>query len=466
MCVRTWISCCLFFGGIAYAAVSPRAALHKYHIKQVRQAETRPPTARALSLNGTTFEAIPGYQCPNKVVHQLVSDVPAAMAKEVEGIVTFDNIIVDDLSCALDVADPVLRLVPQTVLIREVFRGYHPLRLRGEAYRSVFLAGFDGTARECMSGLGDEPLAYLFTSRISILLPDLIGRGLYPPYRVEEDELVPGRVWMLSFPISGNGEQCLYKQTSEASDPGLDPEFIPESTPVADDEGTGAEDGAGTENGTDESDDENDAEGVFPGADDAALETESGSGAPSCFPASARVQLEDGTQKSMDDVHIGDRVMAGEGVFSKVFMFTHKLSHGLHRFLQISLESGDSITVTPGHYIYVNGRLTAAAAAVIGDTLEFADGSSSRIVVVTQIISRGLFNPQTIHGDLIVDGVRSSTYTSAVEPSAAHALLTPFRAFFSGTSISTSVFDNVAEKLAYFTLHGRQVYSRLARTVY
>lgn len=460
MYVKTWMVCCLLLGAIAYAAVYPRAALHDYDTRQVVRAETRPPTIKAESLADTTFEAIPGYQCPNKVVHHVVSDVPVTMAREVEGIIAFDNITVDGESCALNAVDPLLRLVPQNVLIREVFKGKHPLRIQDEPYRSVFLAGFDGVARECMAGLGDQRLAYIFTAKISHLLPDLIERGLYPPYRLEGEDLLPGRVWMLSFPISGDGERCLFRETFKVNEPTPVPEFTPASIPDADDEEAGTGDEADDEN---ESND--DSQAVFPEADDVAVESEGGNGAASCFPAFAKVQLKDGTQKEMDDVHVGDRVMVAAGLFSEVFMFTHKLSRGLYRFLEISLKSGDSITVTPGHYIYVNGYLTAAKVAVIGDTLELDDGSQSTIVAVRQVTSRGLFNPQTIHGDLVVDGVRSSTYTSAVEPLVAHALLTPLRAFFSGTSISTSVFDNGADELAYLKSYGQQMYSRLALTM-
>lgn len=56
-------------------------------------------------------EVIPGYQCPGDIELQIVSDVPQSMAKKVEGVVTFDNIVVEGPSCAINAVDPVLRLI-------------------------------------------------------------------------------------------------------------------------------------------------------------------------------------------------------------------------------------------------------------------------------------------------------------------------------------------------------------------
>jgi hypothetical protein len=41
--------------------------------------------------------------------------------------------------------------------------------------------------------------------------------------------------------------------------------------------------------------------------------------------------------------------------------------------------------------------------------------------------AEGLYNPHTMHGDIVVDGVHTSTYTDSVAPALAHALLWPVR---------------------------------------
>lgn len=56
------------------------------------------------------------------------------------------------------------------------------------------------------------------------------------------------------------------------------------------------------------------------------------------------------------------------------------------------------------------------------------DGHDAKVVKVGNTHDLGLYNPQTIHGDIVVDGFVVSTYTADVTPSVAHAVLTPMRA--------------------------------------
>ena len=42
----------------------------------------------------------------------------------------------------------------------------------------------------------------------------------------------------------------------------------------------------------------------------------------------------------------------------------------------------------------------------------------------------GLYNPHTLHGDIVVDGVLTSTYTAAFSPTLAHVALAPLRALY------------------------------------
>jgi hypothetical protein len=57
---------------------------------------------------------------------------------------------------------------------------------------------------------------------------------------------------------------------------------------------------------------------------------------------------------------------------------------------------------------------------------------------VSKVLATGLYNPQTLQGDVVVDNVRASTYTTAVEPAFAHAVLTPLRAAYSALGFSTA----------------------------
>lgn len=161
----------------------------------------------------------------------------------------------------------------------------------------------------------------------------------------------------------------------------------------------------------------------------------------SCFPASASVVTEGGHQIRMEDLAVGDRVAVG-AVDSPVFMFTHADRDGMHPFVQLRTTSGHALSLSAGHYLYANGALKRADSVIVGEKLRLADGASSPVVDVRWTRERGLYNPQTLHGDIAVNGVVASTYTAAVEPKVAHALLAPARLAYTWIGYSSSLFNN------------------------
>lgn len=173
-----------------------------------------------------------------------------------------------------------------------------------------------------------------------------------------------------------------------------------------------------------------------------------------CFPAAATVQLENGTRIGIDGLQIGDRVLVAPGVFSQVFAFTHREHSTVHTFLEISTTSGHSLVLSAGHYIPVEGSLKAARELRAGDPITLGDGAISLVEKVSYKRSIGLFNPQTMHGDIVVDGVLASTYTTAVDPDLAHAVLAPLRGFYDWFGLSTSVFERAANVLRQSTFEG------------
>lgn len=172
---------------------------------------------------------------------------------------------------------------------------------------------------------------------------------------------------------------------------------------------------------------------------------------PACFPGDATVVLEDGSTKRMDNLSVGDRVMVGFQEFAPVFMFTHRDSGVSAPFVYLVTADGRGLYLTSGHYLYVNRRLVAAKSVRKGDILQTATGDDV-VATVGSIVKRGLYNPQTTHGDIIVDSVRASTYTTTVERKAAHALLMPLRALlmplralFRCTGYSINLFNGGAD---------------------
>lgn len=149
---------------------------------------------------------------------------------------------------------------------------------------------------------------------------------------------------------------------------------------------------------------------------------------PSCFPADATVLLEDGRRLPMAKLRVGHRVQTAPGpVFSDLFLFTHRASDVVSAFVLIRTRSGHELRVSPGHYLRVDGALRPAAAVRRGDAVVLASGEMTVVVGVEEVQARGLYNPQTVHGDIVVDGIVSSTYTTAVEPRFAHGMLVAVR---------------------------------------
>ncbi|CDF32172.1 unnamed protein product [Chondrus crispus] len=218
---------------------------------------------------------------------------------------------------------------------------------------------------------------------------------------------------------------------------GAPTQAVPTTTP------TPASAEEGTQSDSADSDGENDESGpVF------AVNSSDEEGADgACFPASATVRTEIGRQVRMDELRIGDSVFVGytrEGKeqFSDVFLFSHQDRAIITSFVRISTSDGRSIDLSDGHYLYVKDVVTEASAVVTGDVLTSDDGGSVRVTRIERMPHRGLYNPQTVHGDIYVNGIKASTYTSSIEPSVASALLAPLRAMhFCGTSISKHITD-------------------------
>lgn len=177
-----------------------------------------------------------------------------------------------------------------------------------------------------------------------------------------------------------------------------------------------------------------------------------------CFSGDGVVELENGMRKRMENVRIGDRVLTGDGKFSDVFMFTHKIQEGKFEFVEIKTASDNVLKVTKGHYLYLNGRLGAASSAKNGDVVRLANGRTSRIRSVKSVRSTGLYNPQTLDGDIVVNGVVASTYTTAVAPRFAHSLLCPLRLAYKYFDMTTSFLNKGGNGLETFAPRGAKTY--------
>lgn len=179
-----------------------------------------------------------------------------------------------------------------------------------------------------------------------------------------------------------------------------------------------------------------------------------------CFPGSAAVSLSDGKKKALSSVKVGDRVLVGDGSFSRVVAFTHKDMSERARFVRLHLTHGFSLRASAGHYVFTgkHSKLVAMRDVQIGDVLQTVtrEGLSQWAVVhkIDAIWDQGLFNPQTESGDIVVDGVRASCYTEAIDPVLGHSLLTLVRAIASSVPWATARMVSVGlDKIALKVRH-------------
>jgi len=134
----------------------------------------------------------------------------------------------------------------------------------------------------------------------------------------------------------------------------------------------------------------------------------------SCFPGTSTVTLADGTTKSMASLQLGDEVLDAAGAYSPIYVFGHA-SAAKASYLTLALEGGRKITLSPDHYVPANGDLVYAKDVAVGDVLGYVDGGATETAAVASIdesVEVGMYNPYTLSGTIVVDGVVASCHSS------------------------------------------------------
>jgi Hint module len=130
----------------------------------------------------------------------------------------------------------------------------------------------------------------------------------------------------------------------------------------------------------------------------------------------------------MTDLKIGDRVAVirtdGSRGFEDVYLFTHKDGVTSAPYVTLTLESGRKLSLSPRHFIPVatvpgadwrDHVLKGGNEVRTGDVVWFegADGAAtaSPVVAIAEEVRTGLFNPLTLGGTILVDGVAASAHS-------------------------------------------------------
>jgi hypothetical protein len=130
----------------------------------------------------------------------------------------------------------------------------------------------------------------------------------------------------------------------------------------------------------------------------------------------------------MAELRMGDKVLSvradGSTFFDEIYMFGHKDMTAEVPFVLLETDGGAALRLTQDHHLHVQRPHSAAwsvipaSAAKVGDVvLVLRSGQtnttvSHRIVSKSTVMDRGLFNPYTLHGSIVVDGVLASCHSS------------------------------------------------------
>jgi Hint module len=147
---------------------------------------------------------------------------------------------------------------------------------------------------------------------------------------------------------------------------------------------------------------------------------------------------EEGGSKRMEELSIGDRVMAvdsnGQVCFDDIFVFGHKDSVTVTSFVRLELvvlASGarEFIEATPDHFIPTVDhavtmpnathwrsarRMLRSANIVVGQFVWMVAGERlemAQVTAITRVTKRGMYNPYTASGTIIVSGVVASVHS-------------------------------------------------------
>ncbi|KAM9827671.1 sonic hedgehog protein [Neosynchiropus ocellatus] len=162
-----------------------------------------------------------------------------------------------------------------------------------------------------------------------------------------------------------------------------------------------------------------------------------------CFPGSSTVTLQDGSTKAVKDLQSGDKILAadegGNLVYTDFIMFIDQEPTTRRVFFVIETHTGEKITLTAAHLLFVSRNSTDAPSSAIfasqvrpGQNVFVYDPELRALepVTVKRIYTQehvGSFAPLTAQGTVVVDQVLASCYAVIEDHNLAHWALAPVR---------------------------------------
>lgn len=351
---------------------------------------------------GRTFEFVissqPGTntssECPQTINHSKIRTYrgvnPSSPSQILDGIVWRD-LIVNQISC-LDSpsANAATYFTPQIP---------SPPSTPPDTANPFFLTATDNSPRQCGPFTPQNPARYFFTDDMPRYKQRFLDQGLLPRgdiiFPPSLDNPVRGDIFMFSQQFTSSDSTVLSSIicTFRAPAPSITPS--PSNSPE-----------------------------------------DSGS---VCFPPTAQLTRPDLSQVPIHAVSIGDLVQVSSTLFSPIISFSHREPNRRTQFLHLSFQhpaqlanTSHTIQLTSSHLLRrLDGTLIPAGNLRIGDAVRVIHKSHVAFLISIRRVWRvGVYSPITEHGDLVVDGVIASCYTTSIRALAAHALLVPVRAAF------------------------------------
>jgi len=163
-----------------------------------------------------------------------------------------------------------------------------------------------------------------------------------------------------------------------------------------------------------------------------------------CIYEEADVRMADGSKRRVKHLEIGDRVLAysvEKGLHSsRVYAEFYNDNQTLVKIVEIETSNGRKIPVTPQHSLFVRQCLaddqkswaTKSASQIrVGDCLPryYTEGDvvEESVVNIRVFEARGIRQPVTETGTIIVDDVVISCYDRVVSQEATHLALFPYQ---------------------------------------
>jgi len=173
-----------------------------------------------------------------------------------------------------------------------------------------------------------------------------------------------------------------------------------------------------------------------------------------CFAKTSLLETPSG-KKTMQDARLGDYVQTmdkeGNIAFSPIIAFSSRRPNQPAKYIRITTVAGQSILVTPGHYLFAKGSDTVfspnvhawpyvpASKIKIGDLIPVIAGYNemlvgAKVLNVTSERHKGVYMPHTAAGAILVDGIFATELSTfvpqALASSRTHAMLVRVVTFF------------------------------------